>query len=434
MKYLSVLFLAFFVSCASDDELFPPVDCTEIGCFILNEFSFEAEGSEKSIVLKYGQNFIIDASQKVCLPDAIDFYISDDNLDFGRVARVDPFQGTLTIDNLQNGKEYFLKMVNLHCELDSIESRVISVTAGEISLPQFLDNPMPSSQNTFEDFRVSPDGDKFIFRNHSNDWFLTSLSNPSSISNIGNNAFYANWNPQSNEEVAFVFQRIIGITWKTESLSTFDINSNTEQVLHSVDNPDDYWIHEFQYSLDGAAMYFMSNKDNGSVTSQEKAVYDNILKFDLQTGEIEALSDFLPEDFDISDFVEDPLQPGNFYVLGGMFNETIDQPGVLGSQRRIDVHYYNSGSRILSPILITDHKEQNISIDPIGANLVFASDKSGSSDLWVYNLETQHQGQISSRKSYSPSYRWHHLNWISDSEFMVYVEHEGTDKFAVFKI
>jgi len=453
MKYLAILLVFVLVSCEKNDlvpkgpnindpRLIDPfmggfsgdISCNESGCKILNDFSFKAIPSAGSIRVSFGQSSILDANVKVCLPDALDFYISESRENFEKIVRVDPYDETYTIDNLENGKEYFIKMVNLHCELDSIESPIRSVIAADIDVPSFIASPLPASQSNFEDFRLASDGDQFAFRDYSNDWALSSFSDPS-IRPLARDAFYAEWNPNNDQEISFVTQQLVDVYksvqgWRTKSLITTDITTFSDNELHVVEDPEAYWIHEYHYSLDGTSIYFMSNKDNGGVTVTEKQVYDNIWKLDLATQEIVAISDLLPVDYDIFDFVEDPLRHGNFYFTGGAYNDSATLPNI---KQGLDVHYYDAATEMITPILTSEASETNISIDPTGKELVLTSNRSGSKELWTYELSTQNMRQITDQSLYKPSYRWQHINWISDNEFMVYVEHEGVNKFAVFQ-
>lgn len=407
------------------NNLDPVIPCSEEGCKILNPYSVIAAPNRESIELTFGQTFIIDGFGKTCLPDSLEFLISENNDDFESVAVVDPNSESYVIDDLEQGKEYFVKMINLHCELDPQESPVLSVTTGEIKQPIIVGDSWPSSEVEFEDFRLSPDGDNFMYRDRSNNWYITSFSSEMIGSKIAVDAFNGQWHPTRVQEFAFVQNVLLNIQenvqgWFSKSLKTFDVNSKNEVVLHEVPESHEYWIHELHYSLDGTAIYFVSNKDNGSTSEQEWRKYDNLWKLDLQSGQMENLSNFLPIGFDYHDFIEDPKQQGNFYMTGGI--------------EKTDVYYYDTRDKSLQPFLITDHHEDHITISPLGDHLVFTSDKSGRKEIWSYNIETKQFKQITNQKDYRPSYRWHHLNWISDNQFMTAIIQDDELKFAVFKI
>jgi len=319
------------------------------------------------------------------------------------------------------------------CEqLNPIHIGPIVVTAGKIPLPNFIDNPV---NNNFEDFRLSKDQNQFVFRNYSNDWRLTSFDNPGIQQAPAYDAFHADWNPQNENEVAFVLQQKIDNAWKTKSLVSRNTETYEQTILHEVVDPDAYWIHEIKYALNENSIYFKSNKDHGGTGTYDHLIYENIFRLNIETKEIEMISDFTPEGFEISDYVEDPNSPGNFYILGGIYGE--DSPPVVGfpfPRDKIDAYYFDSTSKLRTKIFDTDYEEKYISIDGRGENLVFVSNQTGLEELWSFNLMTQEMKQITNRIETSPSYRWHHINWISDTEFMVFVEHEGVDKFAVYSL
>lgn len=443
----NLIFLLFIVlcSCDTDDDILMNIPCSEENCKILNPFNFNVTPDNESLIITYGQSVIVDAFEKVCIPDALDFYISENNDDFIKVKRVFPSSGNFTIEGLDDGKEYFIKMVNKHCELDSIVAPIQSLIVKIIPLPILIDN----NGKRFEDFRLSPDGNQFIYRSiNTNNWYLSSLSNPQAGVKIIDDAFYAKWNPNSNTEISFVQDTKVNILPNLQGstskyLKTINITTNHVTVLHEIEHlyefqnehkPEQYWIHEFHYSINGTDIYFTSNKDNGSSNNLEKNVFNNIWKLDLATGSIESLSDFLPDEFEIRDFIEDPRNLGNFYITGSTYGEKIMTEGPLFNSDRIDIHYYNSVDKTIKPIFISDYQENHISVDPRGDNLIYVSNRSGNHEIWCYNLSSHQVKQITNGATYSPTFGWQHLNWISDTEFMTYVRHEGDFKFAIFKI
>lgn len=406
--------------------------CTEEDCDILNPFAFAAEGEEGSINLFFGQNTVIDSPSKICNPDALDFYLSEDNITFEKIVRVNPYTSPYTINNLENGKTYFVKMVNIHCDLNPIHLGPYAVTAGKVPLPTFNDNTLPTNVS-IEDFRLSKDGNQVVARNYANDWRHTSFTSNSQFL-ISQDAFHGEWSTQNENEVAFVLQQKIDNAWKTKSLVRFDTETNNQEVLHEVVDPDEYWIHEFHYSQDGKSIYFQSNKNIGDA-GYDNLIYENIFELDLETKELIQVTEFYSEKFEMKDFIEDPLRPGNFYILGGTYGD--ESPGIGGiliTEDRVDVYYYDAKSNTKTPILMTDYEEQYLSIDGRGENLVFVSNQTGFKEVWAYNLSTQDYKQLTNRTDTKPSYRWHYFNWISDTEFMVFVEHLGVKKFAVYSL
>lgn len=417
------------------------VDCEE-NCDVLNPFSFSITPIDDGIQIGYGQQWIIDSFGKVCSPDSLDFYFAKSNEEFEKIRRVVGLVGSFVIEDLEEDAEYKVKMVNLHCELDSIIARTLVVSSGDVALPTFT----PSAQ-VFEDFRMSPDGDRYIYRSSSNDWYIGSLSNPLLSEKIIEEAFYAEWNPRSNSEIAYVQQTRVDITASTqgitsEALMSYNIDSGISEILHEIEflhdfgtdhNPEQYWIHEFRYSNDGNSIYFVSNKDNGSSDRTEKKVFNNIWKIDLATKELVSITDFLPLEFEMRDFIEDPKNSGNFYILGGTYGEMVENGGWFNTDS-VDVYYYSSATSNLAPIFISDHEEQYIDVDPVGEHLTFVSDRAGSKNIWRFSLEDQSLKQITNSAIYSPSWSWHHINWVSDNEFMTYVRMDGESNFATFRV
>lgn len=438
MKLLRI-FLAILIilsiSC-NKEEVPTEICCSNEDCSILNPFSFSSFPSKGGINVSYGIRLIVDGIGKTCYPEKIIFYISDNELDYQKVAEVEPIEGTLFIDNLEDCKEYSVKMVNFHSEVDSIVS-IQKILAGEIPQPKFINSPSWITNTYFEDFRLSPLGNQLIVRNNSNDWFIASFDDSNIGNKIAENAFYAQWNPNKATEISVVenikLESVSAITSKR--LVAVDINSASRTILHEITHPWDfnydslnskiYWIHNFHYSLNGDAIYFASNKDNGATNLQEKSIYNNIWKLDLQTKEIEPLLDLLSLEIDLHAFIEDPKQNGNFYLYGYSF--------AIG---KTSIYYYDTQDKTLSLIHPIQGRplRRNISIDPLGKNILYTSDRTGQNEIWSYNLTTNQLKQITNSNTYYPLNRWFHINWISDNEFLTLLEHDNQRKFAVFSI
>jgi len=435
MNHLRVFlffFLILLIACGKEE--FPNDDCS-----ILNPFSFSSYPSKGGINVTYDIRSIVDGIGRTCYPEKLEFSISDNGSDYRKIATVAAKEGSLLIDNLEDCKEYYVKMVNFHSELDPV-TIIQSAFVGDIPLPKFMDSPSWITDDYFEAFRLSPSGRQLIIRNNANDWFVTSLDDSNIEKKVAENAYYAQWNPQKAAEIAVVENIYIdslsgtsvrGITSKR--LVAIDVNTAARTILHEITNHWDYghdslntelyWIHEFHYSVDGDAIYFVSNKDNGAINLQEKSSYNNIWKLDLQTKEIEPLSDLLPLDIKLHAFTEDPKQKGNFYLTG-----------YSSASQKASIYYYNTPEKMLSPVHQLDRSIGQLSIDPLGENLLYTSNSTGEDEIWRYNLLTNQFKQITSSNTYYPSSNWFHSNWMSDNEFLTLLKHNNKNRFAVFSV
>jgi len=406
MRHLQIciaLLIILSLSC-NKEELSIGCHSTD-DCSILNPFSFSSYPSKDGIDISYGIRGIIDGIGNTCCPEKIEFFISD-----------------------------YIKMVNIHSELESVSS-IQKISAGEIPIPKFLNSPSWVNDDYFEDLRLPPTGNQLILQNNLNDWFLTSFADSKIGPKIAKNVSNAQWNPHKATEVSIVerinIDAVNGITSKR--LVAIDLNTASRNILHEITNPwnfnydslntELYWIHKFNYSLDGEAIYFVSNKDNGATNLQEKSSYNNIWRLDLKTKEIEPLSDLLSMEIRLHDFTEDPKQTGNFYLSGYSF--------AIGKSA---TYYYNTQEKTLSLIHQIDERMLQLSIDPLGKNLLYTSNRTGEDEIWAYNLLTNQLKQITNSSIYSPLSKWSHLNWITDNEFMTLVKHDNKKKFAVFRV
>lgn len=447
MRYLLLCTLFLIISCSKENVL--DVTCSEQDCELLKPVGLSIESIDNAVLLSFGAGGFIDGPGNACAPDAYDIYISEDRINFEKITRAEADESPYLFEGLENGQLISFKVVGIHCELDSQTSQVVTVMVGAVPLPQIIDNPMTPPLNQFEDFRLAPDGDRFIYRTSSDRWYHSSFSNPVKGNQVFFDAFYAEWNPFDGNEITAIEKTDVQILpslngTTSKSLDTYNMESQSRQTIHEIDkpwdfnndvhNPERYWIHEFQYSLDGKSIYFVSNKDNGSLTVQDHKVYENLWRLNLVTKEIEAITDFLPDNFDLTDFVEDPDRNGSFYVIGGPYDEKVEIDDVVYYMDKVGIYYYNAMDNTLSLVLDNNDEMNNLSIDPIGQNLVFSSYMSGKSELWSYNISSKEIKQITRSTAYRPSYKWHYLNWISDTEFMTYVRHDEILKFGIFSI
>ena len=446
-KSLIFSFLLLICLGCNDDQLEsqPSADCEYI-----HAIGLSLEVMNESILVNYVffnlANSPIDptpAPELSCEPETVEILISTNGVDFENSATLDEIRGSYLIENLQDCEIITVKLEGRHPDLKTVSATRTGIV-GEIPLPQFMNNPLP-----MEDFNLASDADQFIYRTSSDNWYLSAISNPLQGQLIFNDVYRTRWNPSKSNKVAGIENILVQILPNlngstSKYLVEFDLNTGSREILHEIkDNmdfnndvysPELYWIHEFYYSLDEQSIYFMSNKDNGGSSIFDQKVYDNIWKLDLATKEIEVLTDFLPLNFDLVDFVEDPKHEGNFYISGGERNVQIVTDDNVYFIDRVDIHYYSSADKSITPIFISSEETEYLSIDPTGENLVFTTKASGKYELRSFNVSSQKQKQLTYSDVYRPLQKWTHINWVSPNEFITNVNQDGDLKFAIFTI
>ncbi len=420
MRYLPFFLLIFFCSCKKEGN----IRCTEQDCTILNDFSVKVDREDEAVNLKFAITKIIDAPGKVCTPDVVDFYISEDNLNFDKVDRVSADASNFRINDLENDKFYFLKMVNLHCELDSIVSQTLAIKPGENNLPILTNKSFPF---LIDEYEISNDGQYVAYQLAlERSWHITSFANPQLglyLFDQSNDVAWLN----DNSRIAYVKLILEDNFVRSHKINIYDLSSYQEITLHTIPNPELYWIHSIETSLDGTSIFFKSNKDNGGSTPQERRIYDNIWKINIETGELEQLSDFLPVDFDLYSFKEDPLNPNSFYVLGGAYND-------FSSERRTDLYYFNTTNQTLSPILEDEFRELDLVISPSGDKILLSSQRTGVSELWVYNINTSNLNQITDRHLYGNNVTWSNVFWKDNNTLATHIKFNEEWQFVEFDV
>lgn len=448
-KQLTFLFL-ILICLGCNDNLIEIAESQSTDCEYIHAIGLSIEPMRESILVNYGffnlANSPIDpapAPELSCEPKTIEILISTNGVDFESSAMLNEISGSHLIENLKDCEIITVKIEGSHPDLNTV-SATRTVLVGEIPLPQFLTNPL-----SMEDFTLASDADQFIYSTSSDDWYLSSINNPSQGQLIFNDVIRTRWNSTESNKVAGVENILVQILPNTNGstskyLVEYDLNTGTKEILHEIDNhmdfnndvysPELYWIHEFYYSLDGQSIYFLSNKDNGGSSIFDQRVYENIWKLDLATKEIEVLTDFFPLEFDLVDFIEDPKQEGNFYISGGKRDVEVVTDDNVYFIDRVDIHYYNTVEKSIVPIFISNAKTEYLSIDPTGENLVFTTTTSGKHELRSFNLSSQKQKQLTFSDEYRPLKKWSHLNWLSSNEFITTVSQDGDVNFAIFNL
>lgn len=445
MRHFIIFLLLIALSCNKEEVLVNEEDVIELDCQVMNPIGLFVSPLDQSALLGFGSSFIWDGPFVACSPEEYIIYVSDDGIDFRKLTIVDGSTNSHLVENLENEETYFFRVTALHSELDAVLSQIVTVKTGLIPLPSFINNPLA---NNFELFRLNPDGDQFLYRSSSDDWYVSSFSNPVQGEKVVDDSFSAKWNPHNTNEITYRAKQYVEISGSTngitsKSLSTVNLEDGTEDLLHEVSDymdfgnehqPEQYWIHNFNYSLDETSLFFESNKDNGSSTRYEKEVFNNIWKLDLVTKDLQKITDFLAVNFKMKSFVEDPKSPGDFYVLGGTSGEVVEIEGAPTTHERVDVYYYDSEAKSLSLVLETIYEEDFLDINPAGNKLLIINGATGQDELWRYDLISESLDQVTQSHQYSYNKYRFEPNWISETEFMVPLYHEGELKLASFNI
>jgi len=419
-------------------------------CEYIHAMGLSVEPMSDAIMVNYGFFNPADAPidptpsrELSCEPEEVIISISSDGQNFETVATLTDISGSFLIEDLEDCKFVTVKVEGNHTDLRSVSATRVAIV-GEIASPQFTDHSLP-----MDDFTMARDNDRFIYRTTSDKCYLSSFSNPSQGQQVFNKTFRTRWNPNESNKVAGVENILVPILTNTNGIASkylveHDLDTGSKDTLHEITDhmdfkndvyrPELYWIHEFHYSQDGQSIYFMSNKDNGGSTTTDQKVYDNIWRLDLTTRAIEALTDFLPLNFDLIDFVEDPKKPGNFYLSGGERDVQMGSGDSVYFVDREDIHYYDSADNSITPIFVSNEETQYLSIDPTGENLVFTTTTSGRPELRNLNTSTQKQKQLTYSTEYRALNKWSHINWLSSTEVVTNVLQDGDSKFAKFNI
>lgn len=418
MKYLPFFLFIFLFSCEKEDNIYAQ------DCGMMPRPFFKINRADKAVNLEFAINIlpgIMHYPENTCKPEFVDFYISEDNNEFSKIGRFPGETSSIPVDGLENDKFYFFKMVYLHSQLDSLVSPIFSIKPGESNPPILSDKSFPFE---IDGYVISNDGEQVIYEAaHKELWYLTSFANPQSGTRLFGESYTPVW---FNDDSKIAYTKLLQEDnyIRSHKINIYDLSSNQETTLHTISNPKEYWIHSLEASVDGKSIFFKSNKDNGGTTYQEKHI-DNIWKINIETGELEQLSDFFLSNFTLSSFAEDPLKPNNFYVIGKY----------TSSNKGFNLYYLNTTNQTLIPIL-EDSISSTFIISPSGNKILLSSERTGISEFWVYDVKTCNLSQITDGYygHFGRKYNWLEVSWKNNNTLLMYIRSKDEWRFAEFEV
>ncbi|NNE26659.1 MAG: hypothetical protein HKN09_07430, partial [Saprospiraceae bacterium] len=387
---------------------------------ILNSYAIGAVRSDGAVDLNWGIYQIIDSWQKVCYPDAADIYMSVDKLNFEKIESISAEESTLTVSNLENDKIYYFRIVSLHCDLDSIVSGAIMIQPGPNQFPTLTGDVIISS---VEKFRLSDDKQKVIYKPSSDEWYVADYNPMSSGKKLSDKSFHADWLPDNIHVACINLMRKDNALY-SHSIDLYNVETFQTTNLHTIENLGDYYMGGLQASLDGNALFFYSNK---SIGQSESTPLRNIWSLNMQSQELTKLTDFDAIDFEMTDFIEDPNNPNNFYIIGGDYE-------MYWSNRKYDIYYWNTIDQTLTPILLDAYYDKIESISPLGDKILLESSRSGRSEFWVYNLLSEQISQVSDWHLYGSNKFRTNVEWTDNNTLLVHMSLFDQKGFAEFKV
>lgn len=413
-SFLLLIFLTF--SCQNDDQ-----NQEVYGDFIWGAL-LSSEKSENTVNLK-----IIDptpftdyAPPGPATPEYFNVYISDDMETFQLIQKVKVGTTDLEVENLTNDRPYYF-YVSSHRDgyetivsdtLMTIPSAKILATEIPINLSYSIEVPIFSPDNQFVAFssQYGPSGNVF------SPLYLKSLSDPT-VKTIDVETFGANWAPTGNALV-YIKYEAVGNSLYPKRLMQYDIEQDTSITLQEIDYTK-YYISSPQYFVDFETIVFSSSEGNSEI------YLDDLWTLNIETKEKTKISDFEKAGVVLSYGYDVSMNGDNIFISGYKTNsETYPT----------NIYKYETVTGSLTDLLVTRWRDERPTVSPDNSKIAFVSGRSGTSELWVYNLDSQKYSQITGDNQYKFYGPNSYIQWLDENQLIINFYSDGLSKTVKLQI
>lgn len=343
-------------------------------------------------------------------PDYINIHISTNMSDFSLYKRVGVTTEEVKISNLLNDQVYYF-MVSCHKKgFEAVYSDTVSAVPSKRN--QYVNLETGIFVNV-DNVSMSKDMDKISYI-YNNTLFYRDLNTKQSYE-VENNAGPACWSATSN---SFVYlKRVdIDIYRHVKEIKIFDADNKKDAVLCEIDY-NNFYAYSPQYSFDGNSIAFLSNEGNA------KDWYCEIYTIDIQTKEKMKCSDF---------------ETNGFYVQEMNWSNHADEIYLSGTTNiqnyRNDIYKFNLKTKSLELIIDSKWDDFKPVLSPNNEMIAFSSDRTGRSQLWIYNMITNKYSQITGDNNYSFDYRYSNIQWLNNNEILITIFKDGKNEAVIVKI
>ncbi len=405
-----LLMTLFFFSCQNDDQ-----NQQVYGDYIWGA-SLISEKGDKEVNFK-----IIDptpftdwAAPGPATPDYFNVYVSDDMETFELIQKLKFGTPDLEVKNLTNDKPYYF-YVSSHRDgyetavsdtIMTIPSAKIQATDIPINLSYSIEVPIFSPNNQLVVFssQYGPNGSVF------SPLYLKSVSDQD-VTTIDIETVSANWAPTGNALV-YIKYEVVGYSAYPKWLMLYDIEQDTNITLQEIDYTK-YYIGSPQYLDDSHRIAFSSSEGNSEI------YLDDIWTINQETK----------EKVKITDFEKVGLVPSYGYDLSAN-GENIFISGYKANSEtyRTNIYMYETATGSLTDLLVTRWRDERPTVSPGDSKIAFVSDRSGISELWVYNLKSKEYSQITGNSQYKFYSPYSNIQWLNEKEFIINFNSSGLSK------
>ncbi len=383
-----ILFSGVLVSC-EEDSIDPST-------FWSPMLSVERGNGQAILFLTDPRTFSLYVAPGPVSPDYFKILISDDLENFSLYQRIDISTTRVLIDNLTNGKPYYVLVTTHKGESVPLHADTLMT----IPSPERLVEPyLPAIDFSIEEVSTSFDMGYLSYRRGSVVYYTDNVSGSGTINSPGTFLQSLSWSDTMN--------KVVYITSKEEGNTGFSFEllepeSGITSTLMEVPYHN-YYIANPTFTPDGSKVAFLSNENNS-----EKYIND-LWTLDLTTKEKNNVSNFEDIGFH-TESKYDWANSGDEVYLGGRYYLNND---------RYNIYKFNIVNNTLTRVIESQWDDWSPSLSPDNTKIAFISGRTGRSELWIYDLTTFTFSQVTGGSSYSFESRSTNLQWLSNSEMLI---------------
>ncbi len=429
-KYLSLLMIFCIITACCDDDDENGTGGEAEACEAIDRYVLSLNPNDGSIEVKTIDLYDPNLDENYCIPDVLEIYMSEDNVDFELIAELNSPDESYIVDGLVNDEFYFFKMISKCCEFVDTSS-VSSIIPAALPNQATLGFNIPDVR----EFCISKDRQYIAYCTTEigeKDCYYFHVDNPEDRIFFANNV--ANLNLLNNA-TAIVYSKFPSNGINHE-ITYHDLSNDSTNLLY-----DDFQSGLFNMSthlsVDETHLYFKSNKYGT----------DNIWKVSLENGLAQMVTEwtdvvFPEDDFKgIYSFSKSPISDEQFYVRALNYIDPNDGSGFIFNPQ---FYAYNLGPNELVLIegLEEEFANQNsyasvqdkiFGVNSEQSHLLFYSNLGNTGGaLWTYEFVSNELKMIAKCGTDMPCISNQNSIWYNDDEVLVY--QPDTDEFALISL
>ena len=396
-KFILIVLVVVLCSCEkeglikdndNDTVLYVPMPKTVIGDALVHLQWSDAMWAE----------YIYNPFQTTITPDVLEFFVSDkpDDREAGSVGEVNFNKKSYTINGLANGKPLYIYLLAKKKGYKTQKSEMIMVVPNKRKEYEYI---LRGAENQyFWDLAVSPDGTKIAYVDNY-EWgngnysalslFIANI-NGTNARMIAKSGYKPSWSPDGTK-IAFHSEDgeiNVGNGFPAQ-IAIYNCNTGIMSKLTA----GNYVNYNPSFSNDGNFLIYQSNENLQSGNNPS-----NILTLNLQTLE-KSQQSTMPGTYEF------PTEYFSHFLFSGKISSFENVIGIcipLSNNVQLIEKFRNDYRPALSP----DKKK-----------VAFISDRSGMSQVWVYEIETHKFTQVTGYDENESIYyyNWSKINWIDNS-------------------